>query len=142
MTELPDELGGLTPEQVLAFLRTAKDGEIRSRVHEIGTGTVLGLVFQAWAARVVAGSRRPGLLLFALDDDGEVHRLGLELTPEGAEHRVEPPGPARATVTTTLVRFLRVAAGAQDPQRLVLTGRMRLSGDLVWAVSSLVGLKR
>ncbi|HEU0104011.1 MAG TPA: SCP2 sterol-binding domain-containing protein [Mycobacteriales bacterium] len=140
--ELPDELAGLTPEEVLAFLREAGDDEIRDRVHGIGTATVLGLVFDGWAARVTATGLAPGLLLFALDDDGREHRHALELGPTGAQHRAEPGDPPRATLRTTLVRFLRVAAGAQDPKRLVLTGRLRLGGDVVWAVTSLAGLQR
>ena len=140
--ELPDELAGLSPQEVLAFLRTASDAAVRDGVHEIGTATVLGLVFEAWAARVTAADRVPGLLLFALVDDGVVHRHALALDAQGARHLPDPTEQVRATVRTTLVRFLRVAAGASDPKRLVLTGRMRLGGDVVWAVTSLAGLQR
>ena len=142
MSELPDELAGLTPEDVLEFLRTAPDSEVLARVHAMGTARVLGLLFDAWAGRVGAAQRSKGLLVFQLDDDGQRHRHGLLLVPAGAQHVPEPPGPGRAAVSTSLVRFLRVAAGAQDPKRLVLTGRMRLGGDVVWAVTTLAGLRR
>jgi hypothetical protein len=140
--ELPDELAGLSPDEVLAFLRTASDDEVRERVHGIGTATVLGLLFDAWAARVTAAARSDGLLGFELDDDGALHRHALQLSADGAVHVAEPAERVRATVRTTVVRFLRVAAGAQDPKRLVFTGRMRLGGDAVWAVTSLAGLQR
>ena len=141
--ELPDELRGLDPEEVLAFLREAGDAEIADRVHAMGTARVLELVFTGWTQRIEPrGGRVPGLLLFALDDEGTEHRHGLALTADGATALVDPPGPPRATLRTTLVRFLRVAAGAQDPTRLVLTGRLRLGGDAVWAVTTLAGLQR
>ncbi len=142
MTDLPGELAGLTPDEVLAFLREAPDDAVRERVHAIGTGLVLTLVFDGWAARIEGPARAPGLLLFALDDGGVVHRHGLALSAAGARHIAEPVEAPRATVRTTLVRFLRVAAGAQDAKRLVVTGRMRIGGDVLWAVTSLAGMRR
>ena len=141
--DLPEELRGLDPEEVLAFLRTASDAEIAERVHAMGTARVLELVFQGWTQRITPREgRSPGLLVFALDDDGTEHRHGLVLGPEGAVAVTEPAEPARSTLRTTLVRFLRVAAGAQDPKRLVLTGRLRLGGDALWAVTTLAGLQQ
>lgn len=141
--DLPEELSGVTPEQVLAFLRESSDDELRETVHRIGTPVVLGLLFGAMADRFgLRPGRLPGLLVFALDDDGTVHPHGLALTEGGGRHVVSPTDQPRATIRTTLVRFLRVAAGAQDPKRLVLTGRMRLSGDAVWAVTALSGMQQ
>ena len=140
MAELPEELAGRSPEEVLAFLRTASDDEIRDAVHGIGTDVVLGLLFEGMAGRYAPKpGRPPGRLAFALDDDGTEQLHVLEVGPDGG--RVVPPGEAaRATLRTSLVRFLRVAAGALDPKLLVLTGRLRISGDLVWAVSTLTGM--
>lgn len=141
MSGLPDGVAGRTPEEVLAFLRTASDHEVRDRVHEIGTGVVLDLVFDGWAERFAARpGRAPGVLAFELDDDGTLHRQLLSVDEGGARHVDD--GAARATMRTTLVRFLRVAAGAQDPKLLVLTGRLRLGGDAMWAVTALAGSRR
>ena len=138
--ELPEGLAEHSPEEVLAFLRTATDDEVRAAVHEIGTPVVLDLLFSGLAGRFrPQPGRRPGRLGFALDDDGTAHVHVLELDESGAS-RV-PAGPAvRATLRTTLVRFLRVAAGAADPKLLVLTGRLRITGDQIWAVTALAGL--
>jgi hypothetical protein len=141
--DLPEELRGLDPEEVIAFLREASDAEIADRVHRMGTARVLDLVFQGWTERIEPrDGRSPGLLVLALDDEGTEHRHGLVLTPAGATAVREPVEPARATLRTSLVRFLRVAAGAQDPKRLVLTGRMRFGGDALWAVTTLAGLQQ
>ena len=138
--ELPERLAERSPEEVLAFLRTASDDEVRAAVHEIGTAVVLDLLFSGMAGGFGAQpGRRPGRLGFALDDDGTEHVYVLELD-EGGASRV-PAGPrVRATLRTTLVRFLRVAAGATDPKLLVLTGRLRITGDPLWAVTTLAGL--
>lgn len=140
MTELPEGLAGRDPEEVLAFLREATDDELTAEVHALGTPVVLTLLFDAWAARVPAARRSAGLLVVELDDDGTTYRHGLELSDAGAVHRPDPSG-GRASLRTSVVRFLRVAAGAQDPKRLVLTGRLRLGGDVVWAVTTLSGMQ-
>ena len=142
MTDLPDALAGRSPEEVLAFLRTSDDDAIREAVHGIGTTVVLDLLFTGMAGRFgPRAGRSPGRLAFALDDDGTEHVHVVELDAVGA--RTVPPVPRpRATLSTTLVRFLRVAAGAEDPKVAFLLGRLRISGDPVWAVRTLAGMDR
>ena len=140
LVTVPEELAGRSPEEVLAFLRTATDDEVREAVHGIGTPVVLDLLFTAMARRYAPQpGRAPGRLAFVLDDDGAEQRHVLELDPDGAQV-AGASGRDRATLRTTVVRFLRVAAGAADPKLLVLTGRLRISGDLVWAVTTLTGM--
>lgn len=138
--ELPDELAGRTPEQVLAFLRTAPDDEVRDTVHRIGTPVVLDLLFTGMAGRFgPKAGRRPDRLAVELDDDGTPYVRVLALDERGAT--VVPAGPrARATLRTSLVDFLRVAAGAADPVRMLLTRRLRITGDALWVATTLRGL--
>lgn len=142
MTDLPEELEGRTPEEVLAFLREADDDAVRDAVHGIGTRVVLDLLFTGMAGRFAPRrGRRPDRLAFVLDDDGTQHVHVLELDDAGA--RLVPPGPrSRAVLRTTLVRFLKVAAGAEDPRRAFLLGRLRISGDPIWAARTLGGMRR
>lgn len=141
--ELPEDLTGMTREQVTAWLRDADDDQLTSAVRRFGPERLLTLLFEGWAATVEPRpGRHPGLLAFALTDpDGTVHRHGLQLSEAGARHAADP-AEARATVRTTLLRFLRVAGGTQDPRRLVLLRRLTLSGDLVWAVTILGALRQ
>lgn len=140
MTELPDALAGRTPEQVLAFLRTAGDDELRAAVHGIGTGVVLDLLFTGMAGRFASDPRRRGgRMAFDVDDDGVRHVRVLQIDGQGA--RVVAAGPRpRATLRASLVRFLRVASGAADPKALLLTRRLKVSGDLLWLATTLGGL--
>lgn len=128
---------------MLAFLRRAGDDQIRDAVHAFGTEEVLGLVMGGMADRFgLRPGRLPGLLVLELDDDGTLHRHGVMVTEGGARHLTEPDENARATVRTTVVRFLRIAVGSQDPKRLVVTGKLRLGGDVLWAATTLASLKR
>lgn len=130
-------------EQILAFLRRAGDAQIRDAVHAFGTEEVLGLIFTGMAARFgLREGRAPGLLVFELDDDGTEHRHGVAVSDGGARHWTDPTEQARASIRTSVVRFCRVAVGSQDPKRLVATGRLRIGGDLVWAVATLASLRK
>lgn len=142
MSDLPEALAGRSPEEVLAFLREADDDAVREAVHDIGTPVVLDLLFTGMAGRF---GPRPGRgrhrLAFVLSDDGAEHLRVLEFDSSGAR-TVAPGPPARATLRTTLVWFLRVAAGAEDPRRAFLLGRLRISGDPIWAARTLGSMRR
>lgn len=138
--DLPPELAGADPAEVLAFVRSAGDEELAAAVHRLGTPATLDLLFAAMAGRFAAKpGRRPDRLAFALDDNGTEHVRVLRIDEAGAAVVAAGERP-RATLRTTLVRFLKLAAGAADPTRLVLTGRLRLSGDAFWAATTLAGL--
>lgn len=133
--------GDLTPEDVWAFLRTASEDEIRAEVHRLGVPTVLAAVFEGMAGRFGADpGRRAGRLRFVLTDGSESHEHALDLDADGARVAVGS-GRARATVTVDLVRFLRLGAGAADAAALLLTRRMKVSGDLLWTGRTMTGLR-
>ena len=132
----------MNPDDVVAFLRTSSEAEIATAVDDLGVPVVLDVVFDGMAERFgLRPGRAPGVLAFDLEHGGEVHSRGVQLTEGGATAVLEPEA-SRAALRTTLVRFLRIAVGAQDPKRLVVTGRLRLSGDVVWAVTTLASLKQ
>lgn len=142
----PDDVfSSQNPDAVVAFLKTAREDEIAGAVDRLGAPVVLDVVFDGMAERFgVRPGRLPGTLAFALDHGGTSYARGVALSEGGARalHEacdlVEP----RATLALSLVRLLRVAVGVQDPKRLAVTGRLRLSGDMVWAVSTLGSLKQ
>lgn len=138
-----DETSPSLPEDVVTFLKTSSEPEIAAAVDELGVPVVLDVVFDGMAERFgVRPGRVPGTLKFALDHGGTTYERGVALTEGGARalvDRAELVGP-RATMRLSLVRLLRIAVGVQDPKRLVLAGRLRLSGDVVWAVTTLGSL--
>lgn len=138
MSETP--FGDLTPDEVLAFLRTAGEDEIRAEVRRLGVERVLASLFAGMASRFAADlGRRVGRLRFELTDGIDRHVHALDLHPGGAAVAPTPDGP-RATVTVDLVRFLRLGAGALDATGLLLTRRMKVSGDVLWTARTMIGL--
>ncbi len=135
---------GVNLDDVLTFLKTSSEPEIGAAVDELGVPVVLDVVFDGMAERFgVRPERVPGTLAFWLDHDGSTYERGVSLTEGGARSVSEPADlvDPRATLRLSLVRLLRVAVGVQDPKRLAVTGRLRLSGDVVWAITTLGALK-
>ncbi len=134
----------MNPDDVVAFLKTSSEPEIAVAVDELGVPVVLDVVFDGMAERFgVRPGRLPGTLAFRLDHDGTTYARGVSLTEGGARSVSEPTElvDPRATLRLSLVRLLRVAVGVQDPKRLAVTGRLRLSGDVVWAITTLGSLE-
>ena len=139
MSETP--FGDLTPAEVLAFLRTAGEDEIRAEVRRLGVERVLAALFTGMAGRFAADSgRRVGRLRFALTDGTDRYVHALDLDPAGAAVALTSDGP-RATVTVDLVRFLRLGAGALDATALLVTRRLKVSGDVLWTARTMAGLR-
>ncbi len=138
MSETP--FGDLSPEEVLAFLRTAGEDEIRAEVRRLGVERVLAALFTGMAGRFAADrGRRTGRLRFELTDGTDRHVHALDLDAGGAAVAPTPEQP-RATVAVDLVRFLRLGAGALDATGLLLTRRMKVSGDVLWTARTMSGL--
>ncbi len=131
-------------DDVTTFLKSSSEAEIATAVDDLGVPVVLDVVFDGMAERFgVRPGRLPGTLAFGLDHGGTTYARGVALTEGGARSVTEPADlvDPRATMSLSLVRLLRVAVGVQDPKRLALTGRLRLSGDVVWAITTLGSLK-
>ena len=138
MSETP--FGDLSPDEVRAFLRTAGEDEIRAEVRRLGVERVLAALFTGLAGRFAADrGRRTGRLRFELTDGPDRHVHALDLDAGGAAVAPTQEQP-RATVTVDLVRFLRLGVGALDATGLLLTRRMKVSGDVLWTARTMSGL--
>ncbi|MCW2620574.1 MAG: hypothetical protein JWL64_176 [Frankiales bacterium] len=127
---------------VVELLRITPERELPERLQELGAAEVLDLVLQDLTSRFRSQpGRLPGLLSLELSDRGQTYVRSLLIGEDGARPAEPLPGEEpRATLRTSLVRFLRVSVGAQDPRRLLLMRRMKVTGDLTWTVATLGSL--
>jgi putative sterol carrier protein len=125
----------VTPEQFAALIKGASDEQIVETVRQSGTKEVLDRTFQgmqqAFAPEQAKGV--DAVIQWVVADDGEEHAY--TLTIKDGTCRMEP-GPAespRVTLSTDLVSFLRLIAGqAQGPQ-LFFSGKLKVTGDLMFS---------
>lgn len=121
------------------FLREQPEDTVRSAVRDLGVEKVLSGIFVGMAGRFAPDRRRSaGRLLFVLTDGSDEHRHALDVGPDGA--RVSTVDDPRAVVIVDLVRFLKLGVGAADAGRLLLTRRLRVSGDRLWTAMVMRGL--
>jgi len=65
--------------------------------------------------------------------DGAVDRWGMRITPSAAIPSVGYPPDTALTVKLTVVDFVRLSVGAEQPTTLLMGGRLELDGDLMVA---------
>ncbi len=138
---MTDDLSGLlqqvaTPEQLRQLLDTpgVTDEVIQQFAHEVGVDAVLDRVFDLMGTRFLpdkAGDER-GVITWRIDtpDGRRIYHLTIGAgTAQGG--RGPGTGP-RTTLTLSLPNMLRLCAGRLNAVTAVMTGKIKISGDLMF----------
>jgi hypothetical protein len=106
---------------------------MRSRLRYV----LLWLIFRTIRQRAQPDPRLNAVVEFRITSrrDGDVDRY--QLTLSDGRCRTSRRGERRPTLTLEVgpVAFLRLVGGAASPQRLLVTGKLKLRGDLTVAVA-------
>ena len=120
-----------------AMIEGRTDQEINDWVSSRGVDTVLGDIFNAMVAAFdpgAAGNQSAAIRYDITVPDG-AHSY--QITVANGKCRVAKGGkePARITVTLALPDFLRLIGGILDETWAFMSGRLRVSGDMLFAQS-------
>ncbi len=125
----------VTPEQFVQLVSAATDDEIAQTIRAAGTESVLDRIFDGMQERFLP-ERAQGVdatIQFAVTDDGTPHHYALEIANGSCAVEKGTADQPRVTLTTDIVSFARLVAGqAQGPQ-LFMTGKLKVSGDLMFS---------
>lgn len=128
---------GFDTASLARMLRSMPAEELAEGVR-VNRDALLGQAVARFGARLTAaGARQRGAIKWKIGeaDGGDgydrwyVVLRGDGTCRSGRDLDVRP----RVTFTVGPLDFLRMATGAADPRRLVLTRRLKLRGDLLWA---------
>jgi putative sterol carrier protein len=125
----------ITAEQFAQMVAAASDEQILEAIRAGGTKAVLDRIFQGMQERFVPAKAEgvDAVIQFVVTDQGEEFPYAVTVrsgTCSIEEGKAESP---KVTLTSDLVSFARLTAGqAQGPQ-LFMTGKLKVSGDLMFA---------
>lgn len=124
-----------TPEDLAALIAGRSDEEIRQAVSAAGVDVVLGRIFAAVESmfRPDRAEGQDGVVQWEVDDGGSTHLY--HVATAGGTCRASP-GPAdapKATLSFTLPNFVRFMAGEMNGIQAFMTGKVRISGDVMYA---------
>ena len=132
---MADEIG--SREELAALIEGKSDEEISAGIAERGTDKVLGQIFEYMSKqfRPDKAAGQSAIIGWDITTPDGTHRWQLKVadgTCTAQEAGSEAP---RVTLGMTLPDFLRFVTGQLDGMQAFMTGKLKLSGDMMFAQS-------
>jgi predicted lipid carrier protein YhbT len=123
----------LSPEQFIQLVKTADDAQIVEAIHSAGTERSLEQIFTGMVQSYKGGNDDADIQ-WVVTDDGTEHRWVTAVHEGKAEARQGDAETPRVTLTTDLVSFVKMIAGVANGTSLFMSGKLKLSGDMMFAM--------
>ncbi|MDQ3956481.1 MAG: SCP2 sterol-binding domain-containing protein [Actinomycetota bacterium] len=129
-------LESVTPEQFAELVGSAEnDDQIKEVIHSVGTDETLKRIFEGFEERFMA-DKATGVeadVVFHIDDDGTEHSYTVSIKDGACSTTPEATANPKTTLKTDLPSFVKLVAGKEDGVKLFMAGKLRVSGDLMFA---------
>jgi len=126
----------ITPEDFSRLVGSMSDQQLGDAIHGIGTGRVLDRVFEHFGARFrpehAAGVEAESQ--FLIRDGSDEHPYLVAIRGGRCEVRPERGKDPRVTLVAELLPFVQLVTGHAEGANLFMTGKLRVAGDLVFAL--------
>ena len=122
-------------QELAATLEGRSDEEITQGVVAQGADTVLGQIFAGMVEAFLpqkAGSQS-AVIQYDINVGGTVHSYQLKIAGGRCELVKGAAGPARVTLTLQAPDFLRLVTGTLNGMQAFMTGKLKLTGDMMFA---------
>ncbi len=122
-------------QELAATLEGRSDEEITQGVVAQGADTVLGQIFAGMSEAFLpekAGSQS-AVIQYDINVGGTVHTYQLKIAGGKCELVKGAAGPARVTLTLQAPDFLRLVTGTLNGMQAFMTGKLKLTGDMMFA---------
>jgi len=126
----------VTPEEFSRIVGSMSDQQLGDAIHGVGTGRVLDRVFEQFGARFrpdhAAGVDAESQ--FLIRDGSDEHPYLVAIRGGRCEVRPERGKDPRVTLVAELLPFVQLVTGHAEGANLFMTGKLRVAGDLVFAL--------
>ena len=122
-------------QELAATIEGRSDEEITQGVVAQGADTVLGQIFAGMVEAFLpqkAGSQS-AVIQYDINVGGTVHSYQLKIAGGKCELVKGAAGPARVTLTLQAPDFLRLVTGTLNGMQAFMTGKLKLTGDMMFA---------
>lgn len=125
----------VTPEQFAELVKDASDEQIEEVIHAVGTKETLDRIFGGFEERFIP-EKAEGVdadVLFLIKDGEEENPHTVSVHDGKCEAKAGTIDNPKTTLTTDLVSFVKLITGKEDGVRLFMGGKLKISGDLMFA---------
>jgi putative sterol carrier protein len=124
-------------DELAAMIEGKSDDEINAGVAERGTEKVLGQIFEYMAGRFQPerAGNQSAVIGWDITSPEGTHSYQLKVADGTCTATQGNAEPARVTLGMALPDFLRFLTGKLDGMQAFMTGKLKLSGDMMFAQS-------
>ena len=129
------DVESMTAEEFIDLVRSSDDDDVRTTFRAVGSAASLDRIFGMMPDYYVPA--RAGdvdaHVQWKINDGTDDHYYVIHFTPDACESwggTVEDP---TTTVSTDIVRFARIVSGQANPIKLLMTRKLKASGDVMFA---------
>lgn len=126
-----------TPKELGALISGKGDAEINETVESMGAETALQKVFEGMTKAFLADKAKGQSAIIQWDIKTPKETLTYQVNVEGGTCTFVKgaPGKAKVTLAAALPDFLRVITGQLAGQQAFFSGKLKLSGDMMFAMT-------
>ena len=124
-------------DELAAMIEGKSDDEINAGVAELGTEKVLGQIFDYMAGRFQPerAAGQSAVIGWDITSPEGTHSYQLKVADGACTTTSGNAEPARVTLGMALPDFLRFLTGKLDGMQAFMAGKLKLSGDMMFAQS-------
>lgn len=129
------QIDAVTPEQFAELVAGASDEEIEEIIHAVGTKETLDRIFRGFEERFVP-AKAEGVtadVLFLIKDGDQENPYTVSIADGKCSTKAETVSEPKTTLTTDVVSFVKLITGKEEGVALFMGGKLRISGDLMFA---------
>lgn len=132
---MADDASMKTPAELAAALEGRSDDEINDLAQQVGVDKILGRIFDEMASRFVPERAGGESAVIGWDITAPDGTHSYHLAIEGGSCRAETGAAdqSRVSLGFALPDFLKFTVGQLDGMQAFMTGRLRLTGDMLFA---------
>jgi putative sterol carrier protein len=125
----------ISPEEFAQMISTASDDEIVGAIHAVGTEPTLDRVFQGFEERFQPDKAKDvqADVQFIVKDADEEHPYLVSINQGSCVTKRAQADDPKTTLTTDLLSFLKLVTGNAQGVQLFMTGKLKISGDLMFS---------
>ena len=126
------DIQSLSPDAFARLVHDQDDDVVRATFRAVGTAAALDRIFAIMQERYI-GKNAESVVQWQITDNDEQHDYVVELHGTQCTTRSGTAANATTTLKTDLARFARLAAGQANGVKLLMTRKLRASGDVNFA---------
>ena len=125
-----------TARDLAALIADRNDETILAKLRELGVDDSIEKIFHGMTQAFIPGNAagQKAVIQWNVKVGDETHTYQLDVADGACRALKGSPQPPRVTLTVDAPMFLRIITGKQNPMIAVATGRLKVAGDVMFAM--------